>query len=244
MLEGQNEILELITQDLKLEEILERLAMIVERIAAPTMCSILLLGSDGRHLYNVAAPSLPEAYSRAIDGVVIGPNVGSCGTAVYRRQPVVVSDVQTDPLWDDYRDLAGAYGLRACWSYPIIGQSGEVQGTFALYSRTPREPQAEDWRLIESMTRLARIAIEQDKRRRALGEATQRLSSVAANVPGVVYQRRVNADGSIAYTYMSDGARDLFGIAPEEIIANPHVLIECFGAAWSSWRRWPRPHGR
>ncbi len=121
---------------------------------------------------------------------------------------------ETDPLWADFKDLAGAYGLRACWSYPVIGQSGEVLGTFALYSRTPREPVASDWQLIESMARLARIAIEQDRRRRALGEATQRLSSVAANVPGVVYQRRVGADGSITYTCISDGARDLFGIAP------------------------------
>jgi hypothetical protein len=85
--------------------------MIVERIAAPTMCSILMLSNDGRHLYTAAAPSLPEAYSRAIDGVAVGPNVGSCGTAVYRRQPVAVSDIQTDPLWEDYRDLAAAYGL-------------------------------------------------------------------------------------------------------------------------------------
>ncbi len=230
MLEGQSEILEMIAQDVKIDATLERLALAVERIAAPTMCSILLLSADGSRLHNAAAPSLPEAYSSAIEGVAIGPNVGSCGTAAFRRQPVVVSDIETDPLWADYRELAGAYGLRACWSYPVIGQSGEVLGTFALYSRTPREPEAEDWRLIESMARLARIAIEQDRRRRALGEATLRLSSVAANVPGVVYQRRVSADGSVAYTYISDGARDLFGIAPEEIVADPHVLMECFGA--------------
>jgi PAS domain S-box-containing protein len=85
MLEGQNEILELITQDLQLHEILERLAMIVERIAAPTMCSILGLRDNGRQLYTIAAPGLPEAYSRAIDGITIGPKVGSCGTAVYLR---------------------------------------------------------------------------------------------------------------------------------------------------------------
>jgi PAS domain S-box-containing protein len=232
MLEGQSEILEMIAQDVKIDATLERLALVVERIAAPTMCSILLLSADGSRLHHAAAPSLPEAYSSAIDGVSIGPNVGSCGTAAFRRQPVVVSDIDIDPLWADYRELAGAYGLRACWSYPVIGQSGEVLGTFALYSRTPREPEPQDWHLIESMARLARIAIEQDRRRRALGEATQRLSSVAANVPGVVYQRRVGADGSIAYTYISDGARDLFGIAPEEIIADPHVLMECFGAAF------------
>src|SRR6202007_2448701 len=91
-----------------------------------------------------AGPSLPTKYAEAIDGAVIGPSVGSCGTAAYRAEPVIVSDIATDPLWADFRDLASAHELRACWSTPILSSAGKVLGTFAIYYREPRSPSSEE----------------------------------------------------------------------------------------------------
>ena len=104
--------------------------------------SVLLLDEDGQHLRHGAAPSLAEAYTKAIDGVRIGPKVGSCGTAVYRREPVIVTDIMSDPLWEDYRELVAPYGYRSCWSTPILSHQGTVLGVFAMYSMSVREPTA------------------------------------------------------------------------------------------------------
>jgi diguanylate cyclase (GGDEF)-like protein len=125
--------------------------------------SILLLDENGSRLRLGAAPSLPEAYSQAIDGVAIGPGVGSCGTAAYRREAVVVADISRDPLWKDFKDLAASYGLRSCWSAPILSHHGAVLGTFAMYSGEVREPGAAETRLTEMTTRIAAIAIERKR---------------------------------------------------------------------------------
>jgi signal transduction histidine kinase len=166
VLEGQNDILKLIARGRPSTEVLELLARVVEDLSAPAICSVLFL--EGTRLRHGSAPSLPEEYCRAIDGVQIGPNVGSCGTAAYRHAPVVVRDIATDPLWADFRDLALGFGLRACWSQPILTEEGGVLGTFALYYREPREPRPADWELLEGMARLVRVLIERDKRERTL----------------------------------------------------------------------------
>jgi signal transduction histidine kinase len=106
---------------------------------------------------------LPEEYNRAIDGIAIGPAVGSCGTAAYRGEPVVVLDIAGDPLWADFRDLALSHGLRACWSTPIRDSDGRVQGTFALYYREPSEPGPKERELVAVLTYLAGIAIERHR---------------------------------------------------------------------------------
>jgi GAF domain-containing protein len=102
------------------------------------LTSILLL--DGTRLRHGAAPTLPAAYCAAIDGAEIGPNAGSCGTAAIRARPIYVTDIATDPLWADFRDLALPHGLRACWSTPIFDGDKAVIGTFAIYHLTPRGP--------------------------------------------------------------------------------------------------------
>src|SRR5450756_374390 len=113
---------------------------LVESQLTGIFSSVLLLDHDGLHLRHGAAPSLAEAYTKAIDGVRIGPKVGSCGTAVYRREAVIVTDIVTDPLWEDYRELAAAGGYRSCWSTPILSHESAVLGTFAMYSATVRAP--------------------------------------------------------------------------------------------------------
>ena len=140
MREGQAQVLEMIAMDAPLVEVLDRLVRLLETQLHAVSGSILLLDADGVHLRPIAGPGLPEAYSRALDGVAIGPSVGSCGTAAYRRAAVIVADILTDPLWTNFRDLATLHGLRSCWSTPILSHQGVVLGTFALYSAEVRWP--------------------------------------------------------------------------------------------------------
>ncbi|CAN7617002.1 EAL domain-containing protein [Rhizobium sp. LjRoot254] len=157
---GQAKVLEMIATAAPLQDILTELIHLVEGQLTGIIGSVLLLDADGLHLRHGAAPSLHPAYIEAINGVRVGPNVGSCGTAVYRRESVIVADTQTDPLWADYRDLASTFGYRACWSEPIISHTGPVLGTFAMYSETIRRPTDSERALVEVATRIAGIAIE------------------------------------------------------------------------------------
>jgi diguanylate cyclase (GGDEF)-like protein/PAS domain S-box-containing protein len=161
--EGQAQILEMIATNARLEDVLDRLTRLIESQLTGIYGSILLMDNDGIHLRHGAAPSLPSAYTTAIDGVCIGPEAGSCGSAAYRREVVVVADIETDSLWRDYRALAGAHGLRSCWSAPILSHDGAVLGTFAMYSKEVREPGASETKLIEVATRYAGIAIERKR---------------------------------------------------------------------------------
>jgi diguanylate cyclase (GGDEF)-like protein/PAS domain S-box-containing protein len=158
--EGQAVILEMIAGSSPLKGILDQLVLMMENQLTDIVCSILLLDSDGIHLRTGSAPNVPDAYRKAIDGVRIGPSVGSCGTAAHLKKPVIVSDISTDPLWMDFRHLAVQHNFRSCWSTPILSHDNEVLGTFAMYSKTVREPTAADTRLIDITTRIAGIAIE------------------------------------------------------------------------------------
>ena len=157
---GQSRILQKLAANAPLSEILERLVLLIEAQSPGMLCSVLLLSEDGDHVRHGAAPSLPPEYVKAIDGSAIGPKHGSCGTAMYRGEPVVVTDILTDSLWDDYKDLALANGLRACWSTPILSGRGKVLGSFAMYYREPRTPTGEEAGLTEVATRIAGLAIE------------------------------------------------------------------------------------
>ena len=157
---GQSRILQKLAANAPLPEILERLVLLIEAQSPGMLCSVLLLSEDGDHVRHGAAPSLPAEYVQAIDGLQIGPKNGSCGTAMYRGEPVVVTDIASDPLWEDYRELAVANDLRACWSTPILSGRGKVLGSFAMYYREPRTPTGEEAGLTEVATRIAGLAIE------------------------------------------------------------------------------------
>jgi len=156
-------VLEMISSGAPLSDVLNVMSRIIEEQCPGHLCSILLLDPDRKSLRHGAAPSLPDSYVLAIDGIAIGPRVGSCGTAAYRAEPVIVTDIATDPLWSDYRDLALGHGLQACWSTPIISKDGKVLGTFAMYYREPRSPIRENLQVIERATHLAAIAIERHR---------------------------------------------------------------------------------
>ena len=154
-------LLEQIARQAPLTEVLDGMARCIENLAPQeVLVSVLLADPDARHLRHGAAPSLPDFYNQAIDGIATGEGVGSCGTAAHRREPVIVTDIATDPFWDDFRDLADRAGLAACWSTPILARDGGLLGTFAMYHRTPRVPQDTDLALTRLFAGTAALAIE------------------------------------------------------------------------------------
>ena len=164
----RNEVLEQLAKGAPLPDILEALVRSVEASHFATFCSMLLLDEEGRHLLLGAAPSLPEDYNRAIDGVAIGPSAGSCGTAAFRRERVIVSDIGSDSLWADYRELALSYGLQACWSQPILSSTDQVLGTFAMYYKEIHTPNDQELTTIRDAANIACIAIEHVRTQQAL----------------------------------------------------------------------------
>jgi diguanylate cyclase (GGDEF)-like protein len=160
LIRGQRDVLEMIANGAALPDTLASLIGSLEQQDNQILCAICLLDADGVHLRSAAASRLPPSYCKAIDGMAIGPAAGSCGTAAYAKQTVVVRDIQSDPLWTEYRAIAQEHGLSACWSSPIFDSQQRVIGTFAVYYREPRAPSAEHRRLVEMATHTAAIAIE------------------------------------------------------------------------------------
>ncbi len=179
LLDGQNRILEMIALGLPLSEVLDTLARFVESQARGALCSFFSLNSETQTLHVLAAPSLPEAYNQAIDGLSVGPYSGSSGTAAYCKQIVSVPDIATDPRWHSHRDLALTYGLQACWAVPILSFQGEVLGTAALYYHHPYQPNRQDQDLMTKAAYLAQVAIERHRTQEALHRAKE--AAEAAN---------------------------------------------------------------
>jgi PAS domain S-box-containing protein len=203
----QSRVLEMIAANASLPEVLTSLVLLMEAQADGLRCSILLLNRDGKHVRHGAAPNLPEAYVKAVDGAPIGPRNGSCGTAMYLRKPVVVKDVLTDPLWADYRKLAEICGLRACWSTPILSPHGDVLGSFAMYRQENRGPHPEELRLTQIATHIAGIAIERQRAQEALREREARISLAAESADlafWVIYPEQNTA-------WMSERGRVIYG---------------------------------
>jgi len=159
---GWNRLLDLVARDSRLEAVLTALARSIEHQFPDLLCSIVLLDADGLRLHHAAGPSLPPTYSRSLNGLEIGPCRGSCGTAAYRAEPVIVDDIATDPLWADLKDLALPHGLKACWSHPILSTAGQVLGTLALYYREPRRASAADMEFMRAAANIAGMAIERN----------------------------------------------------------------------------------
>lgn len=212
------EILEMIAAGEPLPRILTELARMVERGYADTLCSILLVDPDGAHLRHGAAPSLPPEYVDAIDGEPIGPNAGSCGTAAYTKDTVVVTDIATDPLWASYRDLALRFNLRACWSTPILSSSGRVLGTFALYWHEQRAPDAGLMNRVERLTHIAGIAIGHSQAQ----EKLVTLLKAVEESGEVIFM----TDRAGKFTFVNPAFTQLYGYAEDEIVhtSTPRIL--------------------
>ncbi|SFK89610.1 Serine phosphatase RsbU, regulator of sigma subunit [Streptomyces pini] len=172
----QRVLLEQIALDAPIGDVLRAMTAAIEELDPGVLVSVLLADADGRHLRHGAAPSLPDFYNRAIDGIATGEGVGSCGTAAHRRETVVVADIATHPYWEEFREPALRAGLAACWSTPITGTDGGLLGTFAMYHRIPLMPREADLALAAAFARTAALAVErhQTKQARERAEAEER----------------------------------------------------------------------
>ena len=187
--EKKNEgaVLEVIAHGGSLGNVLNRVLLSYETLFQGMRASVLLLDADGRRLRHIAAPNLPSAYCQEIDGVEIGPAVGSCGTAAYTKKITMVADIANDPLWRDYKDLALRHGLQACWSVPILGAKGRVLGTFAFYWGSPRAALPWELAAIERGAYLAGLAIERHQAEDELRQSKDMLQAVMEHVPARIF---------------------------------------------------------
>ena len=219
LLAGEKHLLEMIARGDSRALVLDALCRLVEERTSGSLSSVLLLDPNTKRLRHGAAPSLPIHYTEAIDGLVIGPSVGSCGTAAYRAEHVIVSDIATDPLWADYRDLALAHGLQACWSTPILSSSGRVLGTFAIYYREPHSPTPQEQNVIEQITHFASIAVERKQSEQILQEQ--------ASLLDLTHDTIFVRDMSDVITYWNRGAAELYGWTGEEAVHKvSHQLMQ------------------
>src|SRR6266481_5532801 len=188
-LAGEKRLLEMIATDAELKEILNVLCLSVEEYRKGTLASVLLVNSDGVYLDSVAGPSLPKEWIQQMENLPIGPCAGSCGTAAYRGSAVIVPDIAIDPLWEvpEHRASALRHDLRASWSNPILSSEGKVLGTFCMYYREPRSPDARDLGIIEMATHLARVAIERDRGQEALRTSEAKYRDLVNTSPDAIY---------------------------------------------------------
>lgn len=226
LLAGQRQALELARCGTPLATVLEVLVHTAETQSDGSfLASILLVDESGKHLLHGAAPSLPAEYNRAIDGIAIGPSVGSCGTAAHFGHAIVVTDIEHDPLWASFRDLALQHELRACWSTPFLSRDGSVLGTFALYYRRARGPSEYDREMVKQLTATAALVVE-----------SARLS---AWLDGIEHPALVSPGGSEVGFFTWDVAKDrvvwhnerpyaIFGIPNTEGPLNAHRFVSEF----------------
>ena len=212
--DGQRRILAGIAARRPLGEGLMAIVRLAERQMPGVVSSVLLLDESGEHVLVGAAPNLPAEYNAAIHGLAIGPKAGSCGTAAYRGERVIVSDIDKDPLWEDYLGLVQPHGLKACWSTPVKASDGRVVATFATYYYEVREPRDADLKLIDGMAALCAVAIEHDAAFQSISSSQQRFRSLFDEHPDVVYS--LDLEGR--YTEVNEQFQRLARLRPEEVL--------------------------
>lgn len=257
LLRGQTQVLQKLAAGRSLGDVLDGLVLTTEELFDGMKASVLLLDSDGESLVHGAAPSLPEDYNGHIDGLKIGPNVGSCGTAAYRSERVVVEDTQSDPLWSDYRELAVRFGLSACWSQPITSGSGQLLGTFAMYYAEAKGPSDAEIEVIEVAANLAGIAIERSRSLEALTESEARFRQFAENIESAFWvfdamQQRIAYTspahdiifGRPSHEFMQDPEAYLLAVVPEDrAMVDAKIARQNQGESTSEEYRIARPDG-
>lgn len=216
------DILEHIARDASLEEVLRVIVHDIEQEHPELLCSILLKNRQGTHLLHGVAPSLPESYSAAVNGLRIADGMGSCGTAAFLRKRVIVADIAHHPYWKGFKPAAEE-GLKSCWSEPILSSTNELLGTFALYSRTVREPGSEEIRLIETAANYASIAIERMSTVHALRESERNYRELVEGANSIIL--RLDTTGTI--TFFNEFAQRFFGYQEKEILGQ-HVIGTLF----------------
>lgn len=226
LLSGQNDALQLAVSGAPLSEVLTVLVRTAETQSEGSFVgSILLLSEDGKHLLHGAAPSLPDEYNAAIDGIAIGPRVGSCGTAAHFGHAIYVTDIARDPLWADFRDLALRHGLRACWSTPIASTDHAVLGTLALYYREPRGPTESDREMVKLIGNTAALVIENARLQARLQDENHR-ARLAADAGGLGFFTWEVAKDMVVW--QNERPYEIFGIDRAEPPINARRFVAEF----------------
>ncbi|MGB4973485.1 MAG: PAS domain S-box protein, partial [Cyclobacteriaceae bacterium] len=218
LLEMEMEVMKMIATDQPLVAVLDQVSQNFEKNIEGAYCSILLMDKAGKHVLHGSAPSLPKAYSNAIHGLAIGEARGSCGSAAYKKERIIVSDIANDPLWVEFKDLALTHGLKACWSTPILRNNGEVLGTFAIYYKSIHSPDPIDLELIDRSVNQVKIAIEQHYSALDLAESEEKYRTLAEGVPDSISRY----DNQIRLTYVNPTVLRLLGVKAEDIIGKTH----------------------
>ena len=216
LLAGENRLLEMLAQGQSLSSILDGLCRMVEEIFSDSFVSIMVLNPNDNRLWYGSTGSLPSAYTAALNGVEVGPSRGSCGTAAYRNEPVIVPDIETDPLWARYRDVAAPFGLRACWSTPIRSSEGAVLGTFAILSRQSGSPSPLHRRVIAEVTHLASVAISCTRAEEQIRRNEAELRQIIDTIPQLI--AALSPEGKILYA--NESVRDYSGLSLDDVDAD------------------------
>jgi len=222
LLAAEKRTLEMLAVGAPLADILENLCNTVDAQAGNIISAVMLMDADGERLWPAAGPRLPKGWIETISPLAIGPCMGSCGTAAYLKQRVIVSDIATDPLWVNYRDAALGYGFRAAWSQPLISKNQQVLGTFGMYYAEPRSPSETDLRLIEGAANIAVIAIEGERSQAALTKAFEKIAKSEAELRTIIDAipqliTAIGADG--IFQYANQAVLQYTGLTEEEVRA-------------------------
>jgi signal transduction histidine kinase len=226
-LEGQNAVLQLIAKGANLENTLERLGTVLVSLLAASGFTFHLYNNENKQLDCSSSLGLPDAILAVFGSLKINGGEDPLSLAALRSEPVNVKSLDNDFRWPNAQAVLTKNDIQAIWVQPVHDQEGNLAGIISLYHRTECLPSTREIEIIDALCPLARVAIEHDRRASALKQADEQLSSLASNLPGVVYQRVVSPDGQIYYSYISEGARDLFGVSPDEILSDPNALFDC-----------------
>jgi PAS domain S-box-containing protein len=228
LLAAEKRTLEMVANGARLEEILQDLCDTIDAQDRHILSAVMLMDPDGKHLSPVAGPRLPKPWIEAITPLEIGPDIGSCGSAAFLKQRVIVSDIATDPLWVDYRDVALSYGLLAAWSQPLLSKDQQVLGTFGMYYAEPHTPSETDLRLIEAASHIAVIAIEGERSQAALTRAFDEIAKSEAElrtiidaIPQLIIA--IGADGN--FQYANQAVLEYTGLTKEETRSESFVKV-------------------
>jgi PAS domain S-box-containing protein len=237
LLAAEKRTLEMVAKGARVTDILESLCNTIDAQADDIISAVMLMDTDGMRLWPATGPRLPKGWIEAISPLEIGPCIGSCGTAAALKQRVIVSDIATDPLWADHRDVALSYGLRAAWSQPLLSKNQQVLGTFGMYYAELRAPSERDLRLIEAAAHIAVIAIEGERSQAALRESEERFRLIVDSIPGFVFT--LNATGEVEL--LNRQALQYFGKTIVEWKNSPNfeaVHPDDLGRVTDAWRSW------
>ena len=220
LLEAEKRTLEMLSGGAPLTDILENLCNTIDEQAGDTVSTVMLTDADGVLLWPAAGPRLAKGWIEAITPLKIGPAIGSCGSAAFLKQRVIVSDIATDPLWAEYREVALSYGLRAAWSQPLLSKNQQVLGTFGMYYSEPRVPSERDLRLIEGAGHIAVIAIEGERAQSALAKAYDEIAKSEADlrttldaIPQLIIATGPEGD----FLYANRAVHEYTGVTKEEV---------------------------